>query len=140
MKRLLTILLITFISQSLFAQDAKFNIDRKIELKNQDSVEKNIRINVIEGTTNVYLSIECYVYIGNVTIEIFDPNGVKKGNFSIESQVEEDIPIRGNPNETVEGKIDQRLEKPIKGNWIIKITPEKAYGNVNIKTKHHIYY
>ncbi len=145
MKHLLPILVLVItlssISQSLLAQDAQFNLDRKINLKNQDSVEKNIKINVSEGTINVYLGIECKVSMGNVTIEIFDPNGVKNGNFSIESQIEEELPIRAEYyNEIVEGQIEQRLESPIKGTWVIKITPEKATGNVHIKTKHYINY
>ena len=141
MKRLLSIsilILTLFISQTLIAQKTQFNLDRNIQLKNQDSNEKNIKINVASNTSSLNLLIASFVYLGNVTIEIFDPNGLKKGNFSVESQVEETIPISGEPNETVQGQINQRIESPIKGTWIVKIRPTKAVGTVNIQTQHSI--
>ena len=37
--------------------------------------------------------------------------------------------------EEVNGQIEKKIKEPVKGNWIIKIIPNKAEGTVLIRSK-----
>lgn len=145
MKRFLLfpcLLIAVFISQSAFTQsslsDSTFELKRSINLNDKDTETKNITIEVSEKTLAMGLNISCKVLLGNLKIEIYDPKGKKQGEFSVESQYSNKLPLSENDaynKEVVEGQIEKRISQPIPGQWIIKLIPEKVYASVQIKSR-----
>lgn len=127
-----------FISQISFSQSSTFDLNRQVNLYPKDSEDKNIILNVTKNTYALSLNISCKVLLGDLTIELYDPNDVKQGEFSIESQMEGKIPLIGNDEnerEVVEGNIRKDISNPIVGNWLIKLIPDKTVARINIKSK-----
>jgi hypothetical protein len=66
--------------------------------------------------------------LGKLTIEVYDPNEVKQGNFTIGKQLD------SGKKEMVTGNIVKNLTEPQSGKWKVKIIPSNATGTIVIKT------
>jgi hypothetical protein len=120
-------------------QNTAFNLNRSIILyPDKDTKVKDITLEVNEKTTIFSLNVACKVKLGNLTIELYDPKGDKQGEFSIESQMDQKLPLNGDDKyerEIIEGNIQKEITNPIKGKWIIRLIPLKTYANVNIQSQ-----
>ena len=96
------------------------------------SDQENIVIDVSKNTSKMHVSINSTVKSGYLTVELYDPKGNKKGNFSIESQVNS-----SQKKEQVCGQMQKHIDDPIKGKWVIKLVPNKVIGDVSICTSLH---
>lgn len=105
------------------------NLTRNIHLKGSSSTEK-IKIEVTENTNCIHLGINSIIQSGSLTIEVYDPKGNKQGNFSVESQIGSNKQF----GESVCGQIQKTIKTPLKGEWIVKLIPNKAKGEVSICT------
>lgn len=115
------------------------DMDRQIDLHG-DSTTEEIKIEIQKGTAGLDLSINSMIKAGSLTIEIYNPDGVKKGNFSVGGQLKPSTIDRnkrdgGGKKELANGRISKYIEKPKLGNWVIKIIPEHAEGGVHIRSK-----
>lgn len=115
------------------------NMDRKIDL-NGDSTTEEIKIEVQKGTSGLEMAISSVIRSGSLTIEIYNPNGEKKGNFSVGGQLKPSTIDRnkkdgGGKSEVANGRITKYIENPQLGNWVIKIIPERAEGGVSITSR-----
>lgn len=132
LKNIFPLLFIVFLSTTVYSQSTEFNIERKINFWDKDSKTKNITVEVKENTNSVSFNINCKVLYGNITIEILDPKGKKHGNFSVKNQMNK-LPLSTENNkEEVNGQINKHIGTPKAGNWIIKIIPLDAIGQLSI--------
>jgi hypothetical protein len=87
-KRLsIAILLLSILTSFSWGQDkTDFNVRRNITLKS-DSEEQKVPIAITEICTSLDLNIQATIQQGELTIEIYDPEGEKQGNLSIACQL-----------------------------------------------------
>ncbi len=100
---------------------------RTIRLED-DSNAEDIFIEIKEKTQKLQLEISCSVKGGKLTIELYDPNGIKQGNFTIETQ------LKSEKEEKVNGNISKSIIEPQFGKWWVKIIPIEVTGDVKINT------
>ena len=101
---------------------------RTIEL-DDSSDKETITVDVSEDVNKMHLNINSNVKSGYLTVELYDPKGNKKGNFSIESQSKS-----SKTKEQVCGQMQKYIEDPIEGKWTVVLVPKKVVGNVSICT------
>ncbi|MCP4761503.1 MAG: hypothetical protein GY870_06960 [archaeon] len=130
---------ILFISLTAFGQNQEKNIStpEKIETKvdlvrtirlEKDSKTEEVFIEIKEKTKGFQLMINSSVSNGQLTIELYDPNEIKQGNFTIGTQLESE------KKEQVNGNIRKSIIEPQFGKWKVKIIPKDVTGNVKINT------
>lgn len=127
---LISILLFT--SFTFSQEQTMFNIQRTIELKHESQI-KEVKFEMNEKDCRFDLRISSVVQKGEVTVEIYDPNGKKQGNFSVGCQVGSEDSL-----EIVNGMITKRIDNPILGDWKVKISPNNANGKVTILFEQNI--
>ena len=126
---------IFFLSLSIQAQQNNqhqcdaVTLNRSIQFDGSSDTE-DIKIEVADATKKLYVSINSTIKSGHLTVEVYDPKGNKKGNFSIESQVKSS----NKKKELVCGQMQKQIDDPIKGNWVIKLIPNNVAGDVSICT------
>ncbi|RNC86959.1 MAG: hypothetical protein ED556_05920 [Winogradskyella sp.] len=103
-------------------------LNRTIQLDGSSDKE-TITVDVSEDTGKMHLNINSKVESGYLTVELYDPKGNKKGNFSIESQSNS-----SKTKEQVCGQMQKYIEDPIKGKWSVVLVPKKVVGDVSICT------
>ncbi|MEM5564477.1 hypothetical protein WNY78_05160 [Psychroserpens sp. AS72] len=142
MKPLLSISILLFVlfsfQTSIAQETSTFDLKRSIKLTPEDIEAQNIKLSVYEKTSFVGLNISCKVILGNLKVEIYDPNGNKQGEFAVESQIlDKSNGTKDNfyEKETVEGQIEKFLKNPMRGDWIVKLIPIKTYAEVEINSR-----
>ncbi len=115
-----------------------FNLQREISL-NEDSEKKEILLPVSGPIVRFTISIGSRITEGELTIEVYDPNGEKQGNYSVDNQIssrlyKSDKNAKMMSKEIVTGKIDKSIEYPISGNWKVLIIPNNASGQLVIES------
>ncbi len=122
-------------SQSQGQQDCECNattLSRNIELDGSSDTE-DIKIEVSDETKKMFIGVNSTIESGYLTVEIYDPSGNKKGNFSVESQVKSSDKKR----EQVCGQMQKQIEDPEKGTWRVKLIPKNAVGKIHIQSSHY---
>ena len=105
----------------------KVNLQRTIQLEG-DSKSVEVLINIQSNVQRFEFSINSSVHSGKLTIEVYDPKGTKRGNFTIGTQLNSEL------EETANGDIRKSLFEPHSGDWKVKIIPTKASGTIRIRT------
>ncbi|PID93646.1 MAG: hypothetical protein CSA95_06970 [Bacteroidetes bacterium] len=95
----------------------------------EDSKTEEILIVNEASVIRFELTIDAFENAGKLTIELYDPDHVKQGNFTIEKQLSE------KKREEVKGHLRKSIVEPKPGEWRIKIIPEKSNGQIKILTK-----
>jgi hypothetical protein len=148
------VILLSFLRlNSLSGQDPVKSDDQKlIRLINESKVQEII-LQVKDSVNSLMIVVNSNIQAGDVTIEIYDPNGEKHGYFSIGCESNTTITIKNinstgksvystNPSRA-SGNISRNINNPVKGEWKVKIIPQNATGDVNIafarKLPGHIY-
>ncbi len=119
--------------KTLFSsEETDFSLTRSITLSD-NSGSKSIPIEVSADSPEFLLSINCNLKSGTLNVEIYDPKGEKRGNFSVKGS--------GHSNntsgwsETVGGVINKRYQSPMEGTWNLKFISEKVTADISINTK-----
>ena len=107
--------------------ETKVELERTIRLEN-DSGAEDVLIEISEKTRRLELMIVSKVRNGKVTIEIYDPKGIKQGSYTVGTL------LSSEKEETVNGNIKKSLFEPQVGKWKIKIIPIDATGAIQIQT------
>ena len=102
---------------------------RDITLDN-DSKTEDVVIAIEPTTASIDLMISTTIEAGELTIELFNPGGVKQGNLTVETQLD------SKKHERVAGKLQKSLDEPQPGDWKIRIAPSAVKGSVRIQTSH----
>lgn len=126
------------LSFSSFAQSTEFTTTRNLVF-NQSSKTKSVDVKIPKAIEALSIEIRCGIKKGNVTIQIFDPSGVKQGEFSVENteESEEEQSLLSMMRENVVGEINKYIKKPVSGTWVIKFLPENATGHVEMRSSQH---
>lgn len=103
------------------------DLQRTIRLE-KDSKEEDVIITINQKAKRFELMISSSITLGKLTIELYDPNNIKQGNFTVGTQLDSE------KKDTVNGNIRKSLNEPLPGNWKIKIIPTNASGNIKIQT------
>jgi len=123
------VLSILFVAPSaVVAQDCtSICQDRVIELDGSSDREE-IKLNVAENVKKLHLGINSTISSGELTVEIYDPKGNKKGYYSVESQMGNSAKKK----ESVCGQMHKEIDDPQAGDWIIRLKPKKVKGQIAI--------
>jgi len=108
------------------SSETKFELQRTIKLE-KDSKTEEVIIPIKQKTQKFELMINSSVTIGKLKIELYDPNDIKQGNFTVGTQ------LNSEKKEIVNGNIQKSLKEPLSGNWKVKIIPTDATGSVKIQ-------
>jgi len=120
----------THYTNSLFnSERTDFSLTRTIRL-NDHSGEKTIPVEIRDTASEFLLSINCGLQSGFLTVEIYDPTGAKRGNFSVKG----DYSKSSSWSEDVGSAINKRFVRPIKGDWSLKFIAEKVTADILINT------
>lgn len=114
-------------SASRMQESSSYKVNRRIRFLGNSEVEE-ITMDVPPETIRFSLDIMGNIIEGKFVVEIIDPDGNKKGNFSLSTQ------LTSGANEEVNGHFEKYLNDPQSGTWIIKITPTKANGEIQIRS------
>jgi len=114
-----------------------FNVKRQIELNGEKDIQE-IFLPVSENNSLLSLKITSVIHEGDLTIEVYDPEGERQGNFSIGCQYNSKT-SRGaggskSSPETVNGQILRTFNNPISGDWIVRIIPNNPVGSLQIES------
>lgn len=129
----LFILLTTFgQNQELKAQSSR-NSETKVSLQrsimfDKDSKSEEIVFNIVQKTLQFDIFISSSVSEGKLLIELYDPNNVKQGNYTLGTQLDSE------KKEVINGMFQKSLKEPQPGDWVVKIVPSEATGNIKILT------
>ncbi|HMR56155.1 MAG TPA: hypothetical protein PLM56_07245 [Cyclobacteriaceae bacterium] len=96
-------------------------LERNFKLDKNSKTEE-IVIDIPPKATKFDLKVWSSVSNGKLTIEIYDPNGVKLGNYTVGLQA-------GSEKET-SGRINKYFKEPLPGAWKIKIVPVETTGSI----------
>ncbi|WP_299224543.1 hypothetical protein [uncultured Psychroserpens sp.] len=102
---------------------------RTIKFNGSSDVEAII-INVSEDTKIAEIAVNTTIKSGHLTVEIHDPKGNKKGNFSVESLIKSSE----KKSELVCGQMHKQISDPKAGKWIVHLIPKNVSGEVTIQT------
>ena len=102
---------------------------RNIEF-DQSSETQSVNIAVSEGNSQLCFGISSTLKSGDLTVEIYDPNGKDYGNFSIEGNNS----ASAKNKDMVCGQINKQIKDPMKGDWVVKLLPSQANGQIAIHT------
>lgn len=126
-------LLILFLN-STFAQAPQKRLRFQTDVSfNSQSEATEVKFPVLQFE-NLSMTIESHNYEGELTIELYDPQGEKQGNFTVGSPTfsgkkdESKVP----PRESVRGSLSKKIANPIKGEWIVKLIPKNSTGSIEI--------
>jgi len=111
-----------------------FSITRTIHL-NESSNTKEIKLEVNDDVKCLQIGLISTIESGALTIEIYDPNGDKQGNFSMESDLSSNSSSAGKNKDLVCGQLNKTIKDPMKGNWIVKLKPKKVTGEIMINSR-----
>ena len=133
----LIITLVTFLSASHAIDAQQISMEncsssttnRTIKLENS-SENEDITIAIPKDLGCMHIAISSTINSGYLTVEIYDPKGNKKGNFSIESQVKSSA----SKSEMVCGQLQKQINDPIAGDWVVKLIPNNVSGDISINT------
>ena len=115
--------------ESIKTQESNsLNLERSI-LLSPDSKTEEITIDIKSGSQRFDLLVKGSISDGKESVEIYDHQNTKQGDFIVETQAE------SAQKEIATGNFRKSLFEPEQGTWTIKIIPLKATGTINIKSK-----
>ena len=106
-------------------ETSKTRVKRTIQFDGSSEEEK-IVIEVRSNTKRFNLEISGAIGAGKFEVEVLDPEGKVKGQFSLSTQA------KSSASETVNGYLEKGVSYPQSGEWIIRIIPKKAEGELQI--------
>ncbi|KXK22380.1 MAG: hypothetical protein UZ12_BCD005003259 [Bacteroidetes bacterium OLB12] len=102
-------------SSAITTLERNFRLDK-------DSKTEEITLEIPQDSPKFELKVGSSVSSGKLTIEIYDPKGVKQGNYT--------VGLQANSEKETTGRITKYFKQPHSGVWKIKLIPEQATGSV----------
>ena len=118
---------------NVFAQEQEtlFKTERRI-LFDGDSVKQKFVLPIDQPVNRLSFDITSSIQGGEITIEIYDPAGIRQGRYSVGTQIATDPSKNGVPKEIVNGTIQKYIDNPINGSWQVVFLPAKTNGTINM--------
>jgi len=110
----------------------KLHRSRLINFKDESKLTE-VKVNMTDDYNYLNINISCNFDKGSVLIELVDPKGEKKGNYSVKTDDSVVIGDKTTTQEHVMGEMAKEFTTPLKGEWIIRATPISATGRVQIE-------
>ena len=118
-------------------KNVKSLLDENIMLSDKDSKATSVKLKVTQRNP-LFFNVDGEINSGNVLIEIFNPKGQKEGELSLEHHKASTPQIGARLSGNTSGSLNKTINSPETGDWIVKITPEKSNGNINISVAQYI--
>jgi hypothetical protein len=136
-KTVLAVLTVILLSSLNFVKGQppkRFDISTRIQFQVQTE-NSEIKFPVFQQGS-LTLMIKSTIFEGELTIELYDAKGEKQANFFIANQTLLAKPdtIKKPISETVKGEISKKFDKPVKGEWVVRIIPKNAGGFLEINS------
>ncbi len=127
------------INPSIISQESTIDsqeysrLDREKDLYfDNESETAEVKINVTDEYNFLMISVECFLTSGEMLLELLDPRGNKKSNFTIKTDYNVKSGKNTTVDESVRGNMEKAFRNPIKGDWIVRVKPQKAKGHLKI--------
>ncbi len=101
---------------------------------NNESNPAEVKIPVTNDFNLLIIEVHGTFQRGETLVELFDPKGNKKGFFTIKTESSISKGSNTAVMEKVSGKLAKHYRDPASGDWLIKISPDKAVGYIKINT------
>ena len=104
--------------------------NKSITISGNDSKTKSVRVKVTKSNP-LFFNVGGKIDSGHVLIEIFNPKGQIQGELSLEHH-------KGTPktgavfSDKTSGSVNNIINAPETGDWVVKITPERSKGHIHI--------
>ena len=128
---LITLMLLLLTNFSLGQETIKINRSRTLNLK-EESQKSEVKIEITDEYNYLRIEINGHFNQGKTHLEIIDPEGNIKGQFTIKSETPAILGGKTTTTENVSASMLKSFRYPIKGDWKIKVTPTHANGNIKI--------
>lgn len=112
-------------------------LNENFNMSGKDSKIKSVKIKVTK-MNSLFFNIDGDINSGNVLIEIFNPNGKKEGELSLVHHQEAVPKTITKFSSNTSGSLNKTINAPEIGTWLVKITPEKSNGNINISVAQYM--
>ncbi len=110
---------------------------KNITLSNQSNNSKPIIFRVTSKTT-LRIGIKAHISSGTTLIEIYNPNGVKEAELSLEHKTEFSSIDQSDFSKSTSGSLDKTISGAEVGEWQIKISSKKSEGIVAMSVAQYI--
>ena len=138
MKNLLKLstVILMLIGSSAIAQNNRLSSSRSIVLK-PTSVAQTIEVEVVGEVLKLKLEVVCSITGGEITVEIFAPDGSAQGKFKAGSlntstTISKDLLEK---QDAERGRLEKYVDKPANGVWLVKVSPKKTEGQLKIESR-----
>jgi len=123
---------LTDVAKEQIKDQIKLERSRRLDFSNA-SKKSEVKINMTEDHNWLHLKISSNFSTGAVVVEIIDPNGEKRGTYTIKT----DDPVELGENTTTAEHVNAELAKdfryPQNGEWIVRAIPTSATGWIVIE-------
>jgi hypothetical protein len=124
-----------FFAGNAFGQEySKLASEKSISFDNESESTK-VEIGVEEKYSYLQFQIHCRLQAGAVKILLLNPKGVEKGEIAVKA--ENDNISKGKNTtvlEVVSGEMEKVFRDPLAGDWIVKVMPANAVGEIRIQS------
>lgn len=126
------VIIISINSFSYGQESNKVTKTKKLIFKGE-SEKAELKIEIDSKTTFLKIEISCNLGAGDTKISIIDPDGKKRGEFTVKTGSDLTSGSKTIISENVNGSLSKWFRAPKKGKWILKFEPNKASGGASIK-------
>ena len=112
---------LTLVSGLLSAQSALETWSEKIELTGEE-LKKEIKIEVPKGNKEICVSVRGTVSGGHLKVRMYNPAGFRCANLN----------LNASGNSKAKGRLTECMDAKA-GTWVLKVTNDKAKGNIHVK-------
>ncbi|MCT4622235.1 MAG: hypothetical protein N4A46_01335 [Schleiferiaceae bacterium] len=123
-------------SMQAISQNNRLNSSRSIVLK-PNMTEQKVEVEVVGKVEKLKIEASCSIYQGEITVEIFGPDGSPQGKFKAGSLGANNDLLSDEEKEKARehGRLEKYVDNPANGIWIVKVTPKKTSGNLRISSR-----
>jgi hypothetical protein len=128
--QIISLILVLILTNTLILAQEYKKVDQSNTIVFDDASKiSETYVNVSDDFNFLALNIECKLTAGSLSVELINPKGDVKGNFTI-------IVVSDRKNAQSEeggnGQIEKNFRNPITGNWLIRFKPKNASGSAKI--------
>ena len=128
--------LFLFMSTVVIAQNNRLSSSRSIILK-PTSVAQTIEVEVVGEVLQLKLEVNCSITAGEISVEIFAPDGSAQGKFKAGSPntsttIAKDLLEK---QDVERGRLEKYVDNPANGVWLIKVSPKKTEGQIKVESR-----